>query len=416
MPFPLARLRRDLDLTPSPIADRPGLLIRDPFRYTEQILIIPPPLVSGLRLFDGQHTDLDLLLHLTIMTGELVPEEIVAHLIAALASGGFLESKDFETMRRNKHDEFALAPVRLAAHDGSGYPRLEEDLRLHFDKFLRDADGRDVSGDTISHQPLIGLAAPHVSPDGGWQSYSAAYSKLAQRIPCEPKDATVVLLGTSHYGRPERFGITRKAFETPLGRLEVDQARLEHLFSSASESLVVEDYCHAIEHSIEFQCVFLQHALGSDFKILPILCGAFADATMRQVKPEEDDRVIRFLDALADTERVDGRSVLWVLGVDMAHVGRRYGDDFDAIVNEAEMLEVEDDDRSRIDHICAGDADSFLDLVVRNNDPLKWCGFSPIYTFMRANEGIRGSLVRYEQWNIDPQSVVSFAALDFFRS
>ena len=36
----------------------------------------------------------------------------------------------------------------------------------------------------------------------------------------------------------------------------------------------MEDYCHAVEHSIEFLVVFLQHLFGSDIRILPVLCGS----------------------------------------------------------------------------------------------------------------------------------------------
>ena len=43
----LAALRRDLDLRPSPVPDRPGLLVRDPFRYSDVVLIIPPPCFAG---------------------------------------------------------------------------------------------------------------------------------------------------------------------------------------------------------------------------------------------------------------------------------------------------------------------------------------------------------------------------------
>ena len=56
----LGRLRGDLDLLPSPVPDRPGLLIRDPFRYSEAVMIVPPLLVRCLPCFDGAHTDLDL--------------------------------------------------------------------------------------------------------------------------------------------------------------------------------------------------------------------------------------------------------------------------------------------------------------------------------------------------------------------
>src|SRR5215813_8443495 len=48
----LPRLRRGLDIFPSPVPDRPGLLFRDPFRYADEILIIPPLLVAALNFFD----------------------------------------------------------------------------------------------------------------------------------------------------------------------------------------------------------------------------------------------------------------------------------------------------------------------------------------------------------------------------
>jgi len=57
MPERLPRLRVDLDFMPSPVADRPGLLIRDSLRYSDATLIVPPGLVQCLQLFDGEGTD-----------------------------------------------------------------------------------------------------------------------------------------------------------------------------------------------------------------------------------------------------------------------------------------------------------------------------------------------------------------------
>ena len=47
----LPSLRRTLDIMPSPIPESPGFLIRDPLRYSEDIVIIPPLLARGLALF-----------------------------------------------------------------------------------------------------------------------------------------------------------------------------------------------------------------------------------------------------------------------------------------------------------------------------------------------------------------------------
>jgi hypothetical protein len=63
--------------------------------------------------------------------------------------------------------------------------------------------------------------------------------------------------------------------------------------------------------------------------------------------------------------------------------------------------------------VAAGDGDGFWELVQRHRDELRWCGASPLYTFLRAVAPASGRLLRYEQWNIDEASVVSFAALSF---
>ena len=54
-------------------------------------------------------------------------------------------------------------------------------------------------------------------------------------------------------------------------------------------------------------------------------------------------------------------------------------------------------------------------LSESEQDRLRWCGYSALYTFLKAVPEARGSLLHYEQWNIDPESVVSFAALEFVR-
>ena len=56
----LPRLRFDLDFMPSPLEERPGLLMRDSFRFSETTLILPPPLVPLLRLCDGNHEEREL--------------------------------------------------------------------------------------------------------------------------------------------------------------------------------------------------------------------------------------------------------------------------------------------------------------------------------------------------------------------
>jgi predicted class III extradiol MEMO1 family dioxygenase len=97
----------------------------------------------------------------------------------------------------------------------------------------------------------------------------------------------------------------------------------------------------------------------------------------------------------------------------MAHIGRRYGDRLAARTGSPEMEDIEERDRRRIGRIAAGDAVGFWELVREGRDRLRWCGASPLYAFLRAVSGARGELLRYEQWNIDAESVVSFAGIAF---
>src|SRR5438874_9793568 len=104
----------NLDLMPSPLQDRPGLMIRDPYRYSESVIIVPPPLVQCLHCFDGQQTDLDLRAVLVKITGDLDVGQIEESLVNALSSSGFLEDETFAQMKEQRRREFAKAPRREA--------------------------------------------------------------------------------------------------------------------------------------------------------------------------------------------------------------------------------------------------------------------------------------------------------------
>jgi AmmeMemoRadiSam system protein B len=400
---PLPRLRNDLDFMPSPVEDRPGLLIRDTFRYSDAILIIPPPLVECLTCFDGLQTELDLHQKLVDISGQLDVSDLKNEFLGVLTSNGFLEGEIFEELKARRQREFAEAGVREPSHAGSAYPEDRTALESTFQQWM------PAESSPAGRPNLIGIAAPHVSPGGGYESYRAAYRLLGP----EYKDRTFVILGTSHYGAPERFGLTRKPYVTPWGASRTNVALVDELTRLAPNAIGKEDYCHAVEHSIEFQVLFLQSIFGADISVLPILCGSYAHSIYLGGKPEANENVERFLGVLGEMAAREAGNLLFVLGIDMAHMGRRYGDEFTALANEGEMLAVGGRDRQRMDRVAAGDATGFWDLVQENHDDLKWCGSSPVYTFLKAAPSARGTVERYEQWNIDAQSVVSFAGMSF---
>lgn len=392
----------DLDFRPSPVDDRPGLLIRDPYQYSDATLIVPPPLVRSLELFDGEQTELDLRKALVDITGELDVGELQEHLVSTLSGAGFLLDSAFEQLRSDCERGFAAASTREPAHAGSAYPASKSELQATLRNYMGERSAPERDG-------LVGIAAPHVSPFGGWESYKAAYDVLSP----DERDRTFVVLGTSHYGEPDRFGLTRKPYVTPYGTPRTDVDLVNELQRRAPKAVKMEDYCHSFEHSIEFQVVFLQHILGPDIRVVPILCGSFVNSLYRGGLPEQNPDVEAFFDTLGDVAAREGSRLMFVLGIDMAHMGRRYGDEFSALADRDEMAEVAERDHSRIERIEAGDSQGFWERVQENQDELKWCGSSPLYTFMKVRPKVEGKLLRYQQWNIDEHSVVSFAGMSF---
>jgi AmmeMemoRadiSam system protein B len=255
---------------------------------------------------------------------------------------------------------------------------------------------------------LCGIAAPHVSPAGGHPCYASAYRLLGPHL----RDKTFVVLGTSHYGAPDKFGLTRKPYVTPYGPATTALDLVDRLEHAAPGAVLMEDYCHAVEHSIEFQVLFLQSVVGPDVKVLPILCGSFARSIYEGGMPEDNEDVRRFLDALGEMNAAR-KDLFWVLGVDMAHMGARYGDSESAKADEGMMEDVGAQDMLRISAISAGLRDNYWGRVQQGCDEIRWCGSAPFYSFLYAAPQARGTLERYSQWNIDEHSVVTFAGMSF---
>ena len=398
----LPPLRLNLEFLPSPDPSRPGLLIRDPYQYSSQTLLIPPLLIRALPFLDGSRSFLDLQSELTSLVGPLQSAKVAQDLCGALDEAGFLENATYHAMKAHRESEFVARPKREAAFAGSAYPANKTALAGLLALRVGQAQGSSKTR---------AIAAPHASPDGGWETYRAGYQALP---PPENMDGrTIVVLGTSHYGQPECFGLTRKPFVTPLGEAGTDLRLVNELASAAPGAVRMEDYCHAMEHSIELQIIFLQHLYGANVTILPILCGPFAKSLYEGGLPEDDEHVDRFFHALGNLSGREGRKLLWVLGVDMAHMGNRYGDRTPATAKRGEMLDVKQRDLQRIGELTAGDRSSYWGLVQENQDDLKWCGSAPLYTFLKVLPEARGELLHYDQWQIDAGSVVSFAALRF---
>lgn len=160
-----------------------------------------------------------------------------------------------------------MPSVRPAAVAGAFYPRDPGRLRAEVAALLA-----GVPGHPGVPKALIAPHAGYVYSGRVAASAFAALQTQAENV------ERVVLIGPAHYVRLRGVAVpTAGAFETPLGRVPVDQ---EALAALADLPFVSEaDAPHAPEHALEVELPFLQLVLSS-FTLVPLVVG---DATPREV-------------------------------------------------------------------------------------------------------------------------------------
>lgn len=385
------------------------IALRDPAGYTASVLLLPQAGVEIVALFDGQRTIVDVQAEIARVSGEVVPRADIEGLVSALDEHGFMDSPRFAERRRRIDRAFLDAPGRPASHAGGAYPGDADELRRTMDGFFvaPSGPGPVASSPRREAARLSGIIAPHIDFHRGGPAYAWAYREVAERCDAD----LFVILGTCHAGMRDPFALTRKAHETPLGAAPVDLDFVDALARRARQDCFASELAHRVEHSIEFQAVFLRYLFAGrrDFTIVPILASFAHEALAGGRDAEDDARVPRFLEALAETVAASGRRVALVAGADLAHVGPRFGDP--EPVSGEELRRIEREDRAMLGAVEAGDARAFFASVAADGDRRRICGLSPIYSVLRVL-GMRGDLRHYGYWP-DPVGVVSYASVVF---
>ena len=163
--------------------------------------------------------------------------------------------------------------VRPAAVAGAFYPGSARQLADELGELL---DGVE------SLEPRLGYPKALIVPHAGYM-YSGpiaarAYDELAS---ARGLIRRVVLLGPAHYVAGRGLALPQaEAFETPLGRIELDAEAVRSL--GDLRQVVPSAPAHAQEHSLEVQLPFLQRMLGA-FTLVPLAVGAATNVEVAQV-------------------------------------------------------------------------------------------------------------------------------------
>ncbi len=277
--------------------------------------------------------------------------------------------------------------MRKSTLAGSWYPGEKHTLSEQIESLLLQADTPDMKG------RLFGLIAPHAGIQFSGQAAACAYRLLRDR-----DINRVILIGPSHYQGFSGLAVSGvDAYETPLGRMKVDQKRAGAL--AALPLFQGPSKAELPEHSLEMHLPFLQTVLP-ECELLPLVAG--------HLSLDDCENAARELNAL-----MDSRTIVAVSS-DFTHYGQRFGY-LPFKENVRENLHALDS--GAIDCILKKDCGSFLDYVAKTGATI--CGSSPIALLLQMlpPESCGSLLTYYTSGDIlgDYSETVSYASIAFMN-
>jgi AmmeMemoRadiSam system protein B len=393
------------------------IYLKDPLNFATPLGISPVGYFV-LAHFDGGHTFAEIQAAYNKRFGAVLGTDELKQFVAMLDQHYYLQSQRFENYQQAVIADFRQSPTRVAAHVGGGYKSDPAGLTAQLDSYFQPPKGPGPLLSANGGATPKAIVAPHIDFHRGGPSYAWAYKPLAESAVAD----LYIILGTSHCGGKTPYILTLKDFATPLGLVETDKEFVNRLQSQCAEDYFDDEYLHRGEHSIEFQVLFLKYvaqkraALTGEpekpFKIVPILVSSFHLLMMRRTLPERTPAVGDFLSALRRLAAEDARRTCFVAGVDLAHVGRQFGDT--EPVTDEFLKWVEAEDRQLVERLAALDARGFFNEIAKDEDKRKICGFSPLYSLIHLLDGARGNHLNYAQ-AVTPEtgSAVTFASMIF---
>jgi AmmeMemoRadiSam system protein B len=392
------------------------ICLKDPQHFAQPLLVSPATYFIFSHL-DGQHTLIDIQEAYCRRFGDLLFSEDLRKILDLLDHHFYLDGRRFLEHREKIVEEFSRLPIRPPAHIGGVYQDEPERLRAQLEGYFNAPDGPGAPRLEGQRPAPKALVAPHIDFHRGGDCYAWAYKQLAES---EGADL-YILLGTSHSGGSNPFTATLKDFATPVGVVETDKDFVRELERDYSGDLFAEEHLHRIEHSIEFQVVFLQYLadakarlLGEKrpFKIAPILVSSFHLMVQSGAPPERDPQIANFLRALKRLVEKEGRRVCLIAGVDLAHVGAQFGDQHP--ITPDFLKWVGDEDRRLIEKLGALDGAGFFHEIAKDQDRRRICGFAPLYSLIHLLDGARGRNLKYSQaFTGETGSAVTFTSMVF---
>jgi len=183
--------------------------------------------------------------------------------------------------------------VRPPAVAGQFYPASAKEIIGMVDGFLAKTDQPRIK------QKPIAIICPHA----GYVFCGAVAAFSYQQIKGRQYDTVIIVGNSHHYPLTKAAVYSRGWFETPLGKVRINEKLADELISQG-QGIEASIQPHMPEHCIEVQIPFLQRVLAN-FQIVPVLASSDEDSYMPLGR------------ALANACK--GKNVLLVASTDMTH-------------------------------------------------------------------------------------------------
>lgn len=434
--FPSKPRIRPLEMFPHGPEAEGNYVLRDP-RGLAKTVVLPPAAAILVSFMNGRRTIDEIRVEFQNTVGQRIDAEEIVKLIEQLDELHFLDSLRFATYEARETEDYLELNVRPAAHAGEAYHGEPDGLRAQLGGlFTRDDgpgllpwEGRKNSspspsstttsrlwrgGELCAESKLCGVMSPHIDFHRGGSSFAWAYD----RVVTDSQAKTYVILGTAHTPLQSFYSVSSKSFDTPLGMAHTDREFVDSLAKRLGnpDNIFRDELPHRHEHSIEFQALMLQYVLGDrrDYRIVPILVGSFHPFVLHDRLPNESSMVAEFIAALRKTALETGGEVCFVGGVDMAHIGRQFGDA--ELLSDERLSSQWTDDQMLLTKACTGDSAAWFEHIAAQGDANRICGLAPMYTLLETVKPRRGELLKYDQAVAnDRSSCVSFASVAFYE-
>jgi hypothetical protein len=393
----LPKLRTDIQILPAIIQGRQVLAVKDMLGLRDDVIALVPEMAAVLPFFDGTHTIRDLQIVLMHQGGGgLVMQEEVERMVEEFDNLLLLQTDRYHENKRQHKQTFLELDYRPPSHTGVSYPDNPAELSSMVENI--------INNDEVSLTERLGrvraLIAPHIDLNVGRMTYGKAYTAIKN---LKPK--RLIVLGTGHAIDEGLFSLTTKDYRTPLGSLSTDKDAVMMLKNAGNGVVALDDFAHRNEHAIEFQMLFLCHLFSQDVAVVPVLCGSFDGHLAEVSRPSDIPEVARFLSCLS---KLIDEETLIIAGVDLSHVGPKFGHPYPAAYYEREFSA---HDHALLDALCVGSAQAFWAEGKRVEDRYHVCGFSALACLLALLPGVSGQVLDYQIWHeTKTRSAVSYAA------